>query len=169
MAVGRFQVMAVLQAARAFVLGLPLESAKSWGLNRAIFYAAAKKGFKKAKHVTFENLSLPKKIMEEEKLEQLRKSFNIHHLGDEYAYSIELENKKLFVIGNEIQTLGRFEKQVGTRFKSSFEQAWNEAVNLCRKADRGILLSQRYFFESLYKPKRDELAAKWTKLVEEAD
>ena len=46
MAVGRFQVMAMLQAARAFELGLPLESAHSWGLNRAIFYAAAKRGFK---------------------------------------------------------------------------------------------------------------------------
>jgi len=44
MSVGRFQVIATLQAARAFVLGFPIESAKSWGLNRAIFYAAAKKG-----------------------------------------------------------------------------------------------------------------------------
>ena len=46
MAVGRFQVMTLLQAARAHVLGLPLESAYSWGLNRAIFIAAAKRGFK---------------------------------------------------------------------------------------------------------------------------
>ena len=167
MAVGRFQVMAVLQAARAFVLGLPLESAKSWGLNRAIFYAAAKRGFKKAKPLRFEDLMLPKRFMEEEKLEQLRKSFNIHHLGDEYAYSVELEGKKLFVIGNEIQTVERFEKQVASRFRHSFEKAWNEAVEICKNADRGILLSQRYFYESLYKPKRDDLAAKWTKLVEE--
>lgn len=41
--VSRFQVMAVLQAARASVLGLDLEEAKSWGLNRAMFYAAAKR------------------------------------------------------------------------------------------------------------------------------
>ena len=47
MRIGRFQVMATLQAARAFTLGLPLESAKSFGLNRAIFYAAAKRGFRK--------------------------------------------------------------------------------------------------------------------------
>jgi hypothetical protein len=39
--VGRFQVMATLQAARAKTLGLPMGSAKSWGLNRAIYYAAA--------------------------------------------------------------------------------------------------------------------------------
>src|SRR5437667_5176547 len=46
MVVGGFQVMALLQAARAYSLGLPLESAHSWGLNRAVFYAAAKRGFK---------------------------------------------------------------------------------------------------------------------------
>jgi len=48
MAAGRFQVMATLQAARAFLLGLILELAKSWGLNRVIFCAAAKRGFNAA-------------------------------------------------------------------------------------------------------------------------
>ena len=44
--VGRFQVMAPLQAARAQALGKPREDAESFGLNRAIFYAAAKRGFR---------------------------------------------------------------------------------------------------------------------------
>ena len=44
--VGRFQVMALLQATRAKVLGYPLDEAESFGLNRAIFYPAAKRGFK---------------------------------------------------------------------------------------------------------------------------
>ncbi len=44
MAAGRFQVMATLQAARAFLLGLILELAKSRGLNRVIFCAVAKRG-----------------------------------------------------------------------------------------------------------------------------
>jgi len=39
---GRFQVMALLQAARYYKLHGDLEKAKSWGLNRAIFYAWAK-------------------------------------------------------------------------------------------------------------------------------
>ena len=37
--VGRFQVMATLQAARARALDLPADSARSWGLNRAVYYA----------------------------------------------------------------------------------------------------------------------------------
>jgi len=44
--INRFCVMATLQAARAHLLGLKLEEAYSWGLNKAIFYAAAKRGFK---------------------------------------------------------------------------------------------------------------------------
>ncbi len=48
MAAGRFRVMATLQAARAFLLGLLLELAKSWGLNRVIFCAAVKRGFSAA-------------------------------------------------------------------------------------------------------------------------
>ena len=41
--VGRFQVMALSQVARAKALGYPLDEAESFGLNRAIFYVAAKK------------------------------------------------------------------------------------------------------------------------------
>lgn len=50
MTVGRFQVMAVLQAARAYILGLPLESSISWGINRACYdketYVLTEKGWK---------------------------------------------------------------------------------------------------------------------------
>jgi len=37
--IGRFQVMGLLQAARYYVLYGDLEKAKSFGINRAIFYA----------------------------------------------------------------------------------------------------------------------------------
>src|SRR3954470_13726542 len=40
-----FYIHAILQAARGYQLGLDLDSAKSWGLNRAIFYRAAKNGY----------------------------------------------------------------------------------------------------------------------------
>jgi len=60
--VGRFQVMATLQAARAYALGYSLDEAKSFGLNRAIFYAAAKKGFKKLRGVP-PKISLPREVL----------------------------------------------------------------------------------------------------------
>ncbi len=160
--IGRFQVMATLQAARAYVLGKSIEEAKSFGLNRAIFYAAAKKGFK-PKIKTFGEI----KTKIPEKRKEIPRKFEIDRIGDEMAYCMEYEGKKLYVIGNEVQTPESFKKQIESRFKGKFEEAFKEAVEICKKYDRGILLSQRAFYEVVYKPRRDELAKKWSEMVEE--
>lgn len=161
MAISRFQVMAVLQAARAYVLGYPLKSAKSFGLNRAIFYAAAKKGFKVQRPQ--KELLRKKTKLPEEKIEEIEKSFGIEKIGDEMAYYVIIDGIKYFTIGGEIQDEEKFEKQVGKRFKN-FEKVWEEAVSICKSVDKGILISQRYFYESVYKPRRDYLVEKWSKL-----
>jgi hypothetical protein len=83
-------------------------------------------------------------------------------IGDEAAYSVEVGGKKLFVIGNEIKTKEDFAKQIEKRFGRNFKKAWQEAVKICKNYDKGVLLSQRYFYETIYKPRRDELAKKWT-------
>ncbi|MEO0098757.1 MAG: hypothetical protein ABIK99_01135 [candidate division WOR-3 bacterium] len=162
MAVGRFQVMAVLQAARAYCLGMKLAEAKSWGLNRAIFYAAAKRGFIKPKP------GLPKtpklKLPKEVNLEAVKKSYGVYTLGDEMAYAVEVKGEKLFTIGDAVQTPEDFARQVESRFGRNFSKAWAEAVAICRGYDKGVLLSQRYFYETVYKPRRDELARKWSEL-----
>ncbi|PIV54824.1 MAG: hypothetical protein COS15_04915, partial [Caldiserica bacterium CG02_land_8_20_14_3_00_36_38] len=91
MAVGRFQVMATLQAARAYILGKPLNSAKSFGLNRAIFYAAAKKGFKVMKGAkTPSEVYIAKKPISDEKLKKIQETFKVEEIGDELAYAVEL-------------------------------------------------------------------------------
>ncbi len=166
MAVGRFQVMATLQAARAYVLGLPIESAKSWGLNRAIFYAAAKKGFFKGKIIDRKiTPSRFKKEIEKEFKKEIAETFEIMHLGDEMAYSVKLKGRVYFIIGNEIQKETDFEKQIESRFEGNFKKAWQEAVKICKSYDKGVLLSQKYFYETVYKPRRDELAKKWSQLT----
>jgi len=164
MAVGRFQVMATLQAARAYVLGMSVASAKSWGLNRAIFYAAAKKGFFKPKAGPHKppEFKIP---MPEAKLAKVRKSFGVTHLGDEMAYSVELNDKTMFTIGSEIQTPETFKKNIENRFGKSFSQAWKEALQICKDYNKGVLQSQHYFYETIYKPRRDELAQKWTEMT----
>jgi hypothetical protein len=161
--IGRFQVMAVLQAARAKVLGLSLDSAKSWGLNRAIFYAAAKRGFIKPKYPL--EVKIPEKIVEEEMRKEIAKTFKIYHLGDEMAYSIKFKNKLMFMIGNEVQTPEAFYKQIESRFGKYFPKAWKEALEICKSYDKGILKSQRYFYETVYKVRRDDLAKKWSEMV----
>jgi hypothetical protein len=163
MAVGRFQVMATLQAARAYVLGLPVASAKSFGLNRAIFYAAAKRGFK-GKGVMKPPAHFKSKVKEygAREIKKMQKSFTMTSLGDEAAYSVEIDKKKFFVIGSEVQSPDDFKKQIERRFGKGFREAWKEAIKICRGHDKGVLLSQRYFYETIYKPRRDELAEKWT-------
>jgi len=163
MAIGRFQVMATLQAARAYLLGKPLETAKSFGLNRAIFYAAAKKGFKHVKGAKPPSqIILAKKPLPEEKLQKIQESFRVEEIGDEMAYAVELDGKTYYTIGNEIQTEKDFQKQVESRFEGKFDEAWKEALDILKDYDQGVLLSQRYFYEVIYKPRRDELAKKWS-------
>lgn len=153
--IGRFQVMAVLQAVRAFILGMPEESAKSWGLNRAIFYAAAKRGFKGTSPITAEYRRAKTKGEDE---------VDIYRLGDEIAFKEIREGKLYFTIGGKILTEKDFNKQIESRFGESFHEVWEEALNIVRKYDHSVLLSQRRFYEEVYKPLRDELAKKWTEL-----
>jgi hypothetical protein len=162
MVVGRFQVMAVLQAARALVLGLPEPSAKSWGLNRAIFYAAAKRGFKGAAAV-----APPKpRTWTEVQAKPVTETREVFHLGDEMAFKAQGKAPgTLFTIGGQVQTEQDFERQIASRFGSTFSEAWKEALNLVRQFDRDVLLSQRDFFDHVYRPNRDSLAAKWTEAL----
>jgi len=150
MAVGRFQVMALMQAARAHILGLPLDSAYSWGLNRSIFYAAAKRGFKGGEHRSSGDGGG-------------HQAPNTYHLGDEMVYKAP-GPELLFTIGGKTQTKEDFQRQIESRFQGKFRDAWEEAVDYVEHFDRETLLSGEEFFSSVYRPKRDEFAAKWTEM-----
>jgi hypothetical protein len=142
--------MAVLQAARAKILGLSLESAYSWGLNRAIFIAAAKRGFKGG---TGEVGGRGGKTS---------KGMDTYHLGDDMAFKTERGGVLLFTIGGKVQTKEDFEKQVKSRFGDKFPEAWKEALTYVKKFDRETLLSADGFFNEVYRPRRDELAEAWS-------
>jgi hypothetical protein len=49
-------------------------------------------------------------------------------LGDEVAYYVEMLGKKRYVMGDEIQEPGDFNRQVAVRFGQAFPQAWEQAV-----------------------------------------
>ncbi len=157
--VGRFQVMAVLQAARAAALGLPIVSARSWGLNRAIFYAAAKRGFKGTSGKASGAAAVTVKpggrwVAAGEFL-----------LGDDKAYKVTVEGKTLFTIGGEIQTPEAFERQIKKRFSTTYRQAWDEALRIVKAYPRTVLESQIGFYEQVYRPRRDDLAKRWNERV----
>jgi hypothetical protein len=152
--VTRFVVMAVLQAARAQSLGLPHNSAVSWGLNRAIFYAAAKRGFREA----------PRKAGEEPSTPAEAPSPEVYRLGEDAAFRDPTAKEIVFTIGGQVQTVERFEQQVASRFgtQQNFRAAWDEAVQIVGDFDRPTLESPQRFYGEVYKPRRDELSDSWT-------
>lgn len=152
--VTRFVVMAVLQAARAQSLGLPHESALSWGLNRAIFYAAAKQGFREPPPKAGEEAGKPTEAPPPE----------LFRLGEDEAYRDPSMKQIAFAIGGQTQTVKDFERSVESRFgtKENFRAAWDEAVRIVESFDRATLESRRGFYEEVYKPRRDELSDSWT-------
>lgn len=156
--VTRFVVMAILQAARAEALGLQQDSAYSWGLNRAIFFAAAKRGFRGAP-------SAPEggPPREGERL-PARPAREPYQLGTEEAYRDSSAKTLLFTIGDKTQTAADFQHQIAARFgtKEHFREAWNEAVAIVKSYDRPTLESRSRFFNEVYKPRRDTLSEAWS-------
>ena len=163
--VGRFQVMALLQAARAKVLGYPLDEAQSFGLNRAIFYAAAKRGFKGG---TSSKQPGEQYTFKETPGKSVAKTVQQDVLGNEIAYYVEMDGKKRYVMGDEILEPEDFKREIEQRFGQAYPTAWEQALQLVEQADRATLESQRKFYEEVYKPRRDELAKAWSALSKQA-
>jgi hypothetical protein len=157
MKVGRFQVMAILQAARAKELGLSGSRAKSWGLNRAIFYAAAKRGFKHRVQ------PIGRQGHEKQLTAGLGKAYFV---GNEMAYAAKKGSRIYFSIGGQLQTEADFKRQIEARFGKHFRAAWKESLAIVRQFPEDVLLSQSRFFSEVYRTRRDELALKWTEQSE---
>lgn len=164
MRVGRFQVMAVLQAARAHMCGLSLDESKSWGLNRAIFYAAAKRGFR-AVRTKPPTLKISDAVVGRRYIKKRTAKEEVSQLGDEIAYRTKVGDNLYYAIGGENQTPEDYSKQVMLRFGGKYRQAWEEALEMVRKHPKSVLLSQSEFFQQVYKPVRDELSEKWTQMA----
>ncbi len=143
--VGRFQVMALLQAARYFLLKGDLERAKSFGLNRAIFYAWAKRSGGRVRTHRAAGASAPSipKVARE-----------IEQLGDERAY---VSDDGFFIIGDEVQRPEDYDEQVVRKIEAvvPYDRAWNAALNYLRSFPADYLLDQRKFYERVYLPVRD--------------
>ncbi len=154
--INRFTVMAMLQAARAWRLGLPEESAYSWGLNRAIWYAAAKRGFRGGgggSGAGGPGAGGAKAGPGE-----------VFHLGEDFAYRDPSSPKVVFVLGGKAQTAEEFRAKIASRFgkERNFRKAWDEASKIVSEAGDDLLKSGESFYSMVYKPRRDDLVQKWT-------
>lgn len=143
--IGRFQVMAILQAARYYLLKGDLERAKSFGLNRAIFYAWAKRSGGRSGKRYSAGAAAPKMPLV---------ARNIEKVGNESAYMSE---DGYFTIGNEVQRPEDYDREVAERMSGliPYQEAWNAVLNYLGTFPEEVLLDQREFYDKVYLPVRD--------------
>jgi hypothetical protein len=157
--VSEFYVHAVLQAARAEKLGLDPDSAKSWGLNRAIFYEAVKKGYihRGRRKGTAGDASSQPGVTPKRKQNFGR----LYSVGNEKAYAVETHDGGVrFVIGGQAQSPDAFDKQIRRRF-SDWKMVWLEAMQLMEQSGPAVLKSASRFHAQIYKRWRDLLRVRW--------
>ncbi len=155
---GRFQVMALLQAARYYLLTGDVEKAKSFGLNRAIFYAWAKHYGPRGKPRGRRPIPMLAERGEAARGEEAGE--RTVYIGDEGAIVSE---RGWFKIGDMEQTPEEYDRQIKPRIESvmSYDEAWKAALSYLKSFPRETLLSQQKFFSQVYKPVRD----KFTEIV----
>jgi len=152
--IGRFQVMALLQAARYYVLLGDLEKAKSFGINRAIFYAWAKyygparEGWYRVK---IEEL-LRRGIKDEVKRTKCPEGFE-EVLGE----CIQVSTKGYYKIGDKEQRPEDFDHQVMAKLRRFIDdnKLWEMAVNYVKQYPEWVLRDPRRFYKLVYEPIRD--------------
>ncbi|MCX8168748.1 MAG: hypothetical protein N3E39_00770 [Candidatus Methanomethylicia archaeon] len=143
--IGRFQVMALLQSARYYVLRGDLDRAKSFGLNRAIFYAWAK--YYKSKY----GFSRKSSSINAEKF------YSSDALGDEKVF---VSSNGYYIIGDMKQTPSDFDREIASKINSvvSFDIAWEAALDYVKRFPKKVLESQHEFYKKVYEPVRDEFS-----------
>ncbi len=146
-AIGRFQVMGLLQAARYYLLTGDLEKAKSFGLNRAIFYAWAKYYGRtyKPKHSTTR--------MREDKPWRLEKV-----LGEE----VPVSPRGWFMIGDREQLPEDYDENIASKINAivPYEKAWKKALEYLKQFPENVLRDPQKFYKLVYEPVRDRFIEK---------
>lgn len=146
--IGRFQVMGLLQAARYYLLTGDLEKAKSFGLNRAIFYAWAKRH---GREIASRRLL---KGRGESDTKPSSESETAVQIGDEVAF---ISKDGWFTIGDQAQKPEDYDRQIAGHIAGivSYERAWQTAIEYLRGFPKETLLNQQKFFKQVYEPVRD--------------
>lgn len=144
--IGRFQVMALLQAARYYVLYGDLDKAKSFGLNRAIFYAWAKHYGPTARAAGRGEAAQRAAAGGEKKYVEVA--------GEEVQID---EETGLFMIGGKPQRPQDYDREVAWKIDLAvpYQKAWEAALQYVSSFPKEVLESQSRFYKKVYEPVRD--------------
>lgn len=137
--IGRFQIMAILQAARYYVLKGDLEKAKSFGLNRAIFYAWAK-------HHRGKRMGISgRKARGEIKFTKV------------FGENVPTSETGWYCMGGIEQRPIDYDRQVTEKVNMAmnYDEVWKQAVEYVKSFPAGILQDPQKFFKEVYEPVRD--------------
>ncbi len=148
---GRFHVMALLQAARYYRLFGDLEKAWSWGLDRAVFYAWAKHyGRERRRALTLRGLE-----------EAARRGGGgggcpegmVRVLGE----CVEVGRGGWFAFGGVEHSPAEFRRRVVERVSRlvPWERAWEAALRYVSRFPEWVLRDPRLFYKYVYEPVRD--------------
>ena len=149
---GRFQVMALLQAARYYKLYGDLEKAKSWGLNRAIFYAWAKHYGPRYRAHTMTIDELLRRTRERKPGSKCPEG-----MAEVLGECVQVSPRGWFMIGGQEQTPRDFEREVVLKVRKllPWDRVWSEALDYVSLFPDWVLRDPQKFFKLVYEPVRD--------------
>ena len=155
---GRFPVMALLQAARYYLLYGDLERAKSFGLNRAIFYAWAKYYGPARRSRIQVAVSAGEEGGRPRRPAARRGAVEEGEWRVVAGERVQVGPHGWFMMGGQEQTPEDFDRQVARRFEEAgipFEEAWKAALEYVKRFPKSVLMDPQKFYKEVYEPVRD--------------
>ncbi|RLG84657.1 MAG: hypothetical protein DRO40_00490 [Thermoprotei archaeon] len=151
--VGRFQVMALLQAARYYVFYKDIDRAKSFGLNRAIFYAWAK--YHGPHTMRWKTLKL-EEIIKKGRIKPHREKCP-ENMEEVLGECVEVSSRGYYVIGGKEQSPKDYDEYVVKKISRiiDYERAWKAALEYVNQFPEQVLRDQQKFYKLVYEPIRD--------------
>ena len=152
--IGRFEVMALLQAARYYLLTGDLDKAKSFGLNRAIFYAWAKYYGPHGRHTRFAAY----RPREGGGSRASEKRF-VKVFGTE---EVPVSDRGWFEMGGKEQLPSDFDRVVKSKIEAvaPWEVVWSKTLEYLKRFPTSILKDPQKFYKYVYEPVRDRFVEK---------
>ncbi len=153
--VGRFQVMALLQAARYYILHKDINKAKSYGLNRAIFYAWAKYH---GPHTMAWKRAKIEELLRRGSIETKRKSKCPEGFIEVLGECVQVGPRGFYVIGDKEQTPIDYDYQVTRKLRkiTDPEKVWKAALEYVKQFPQWVLEDPQKFYKLVYEPIRDK-------------
>ncbi|RLI05886.1 hypothetical protein DRO22_02165, partial [Candidatus Bathyarchaeota archaeon] len=125
-----------------------IDLAKSFGLNRAIFYAWAKRYAR-------DRLTRGGRRLRAETAKTKAAELRTEQIGNETAY---LSPRGWFIIGGAEQSARDYDQQIAKRIEAAaipYKDAWEAAIDYLKSFSGDVLLDQQRFYREVYRPVRD--------------